>query len=231
LPTVSGGDFEEATPDPIPNSEVKLFGADGTAREAVWESRTPPGFFPKHARDARTPQEVLLLVGVSLLSAVLAGPGRALYASLMATRAPSREPEPLNLGPAMGFKLTMAERARAAMGPPAYLLRRRAIEDLELLILERLRQVRARHASGLLELGGTSFEELAARFVGRDLARLNELIDRHNRYYCIEANLPLDPRTGLYVDGGKPFERMRPFRFEDLLARSAGDLVPTPSST
>jgi hypothetical protein len=44
-PKFSGGDFEEATPDPIPNSEVKLFGADGTAREAVWESRTPPGFF------------------------------------------------------------------------------------------------------------------------------------------------------------------------------------------
>ena len=49
-PKISGGDFEEATPDPIPNSEVKLFGADGTAREAVWESRTPPGFFPE-ARD------------------------------------------------------------------------------------------------------------------------------------------------------------------------------------
>ena len=44
-PKVSGGDLEEATPDPIPNSEVKLLGADGTAREAVWESRTPPGFF------------------------------------------------------------------------------------------------------------------------------------------------------------------------------------------
>ena len=44
IPTVSGGDLEEATPDPIPNSEVKLFGADGTAREAVWESRTLPGF-------------------------------------------------------------------------------------------------------------------------------------------------------------------------------------------
>ena len=44
-PQVSGGDFEEATPDPIPNSEVKLFGADGTAREAVWESRTLPGLF------------------------------------------------------------------------------------------------------------------------------------------------------------------------------------------
>ena len=44
-PKVSGGDLEEATPDPIPNSEVKLLGADGTAREAVWESRTLPGFF------------------------------------------------------------------------------------------------------------------------------------------------------------------------------------------
>ena len=42
-PKISGGDIEEATPDPIPNSEVKLFGADGTAREAVWESRTLPG--------------------------------------------------------------------------------------------------------------------------------------------------------------------------------------------
>ena len=30
---VSGGDIKEATPDPFPNSEVKLLGADGTARE------------------------------------------------------------------------------------------------------------------------------------------------------------------------------------------------------
>src|SRR6476469_174372 len=48
LPIVSGGDLEEATPDPIPNSEVKLLGADGTAREALWESRTPPGLFSRH---------------------------------------------------------------------------------------------------------------------------------------------------------------------------------------
>ena len=30
-------------PDPIPNSEVKLVGADGTARVILWESRTLPG--------------------------------------------------------------------------------------------------------------------------------------------------------------------------------------------
>ena len=40
-----GGDSEEVTPVPIPNTEVKLFSADGTARETVWESRTPPKIF------------------------------------------------------------------------------------------------------------------------------------------------------------------------------------------
>ncbi len=42
-PTDSGGNIEEAIPDPISNSVVKLFGADGTARATVWESRTLPG--------------------------------------------------------------------------------------------------------------------------------------------------------------------------------------------
>ena len=37
-----GGDSEEVTPVPIPNTEVKLFSADGTAWETVWESRTSP---------------------------------------------------------------------------------------------------------------------------------------------------------------------------------------------
>ena len=35
----SGG----GTPGPIPNPEVKPSSADGTARETVWESRSPPG--------------------------------------------------------------------------------------------------------------------------------------------------------------------------------------------
>ena len=42
-----GGDGKEETPVPIPNTEVKLFSADGTARVTEWESRTPPNFFIK----------------------------------------------------------------------------------------------------------------------------------------------------------------------------------------
>jgi hypothetical protein len=41
---VSGGHGEEETPVPIPNTEVKLLCADGTALETGWESRSPPEF-------------------------------------------------------------------------------------------------------------------------------------------------------------------------------------------
>ena len=37
-----GGHSKEDPPVPIPNTEVKLFCADGTARATVWESRSPP---------------------------------------------------------------------------------------------------------------------------------------------------------------------------------------------
>ena len=37
-----GGHSKEDPPVPIPNTEVKLFSADGTARATVWESRSSP---------------------------------------------------------------------------------------------------------------------------------------------------------------------------------------------
>src|SRR6266404_652912 len=42
------GDFvDRVTPVPIPNTEVKPVGADGTARVTVWESRKSPGLLAK----------------------------------------------------------------------------------------------------------------------------------------------------------------------------------------
>ena len=40
-----GGYGGEETPVPIPNTEVKLPSADGTAWETAWESRSPPESF------------------------------------------------------------------------------------------------------------------------------------------------------------------------------------------
>jgi hypothetical protein len=45
--TVFGGNSEEVTPVPIPNTAVKLLSADGTAWETAWESRSPPKFILK----------------------------------------------------------------------------------------------------------------------------------------------------------------------------------------
>ena len=39
----SGGNDGEATPVPIPNTEVKLSGVDGTRTAGSRESRSPPG--------------------------------------------------------------------------------------------------------------------------------------------------------------------------------------------
>jgi len=39
-----------------------------------------------------------------------------------------------------------------------------------------------------------------------DFGEVNELIDRHNRWYPVESRLPLDPRTGDYVlVNGRPY--------------------------
>ena len=42
---VSGGNNGEDTPVPIPNTEVKLSGADDTWVETPWESRTLPDLY------------------------------------------------------------------------------------------------------------------------------------------------------------------------------------------
>src|SRR5688500_2304898 len=48
------GDFvDRVTPVPIPNTEVKPVGADGTARVTAWESRKSPGLF-KEARSVKS---------------------------------------------------------------------------------------------------------------------------------------------------------------------------------
>src|SRR3954470_22784466 len=54
-PQVSGGHRREVTPVPIPNTEVKLSSADGTAWETAWESRSLPGLTRKARRESDRP--------------------------------------------------------------------------------------------------------------------------------------------------------------------------------
>ena len=48
-----GGKSKEDPPVPIPNTEVKLFSADGTAWATMWESRSLPISFYKRKAPIR----------------------------------------------------------------------------------------------------------------------------------------------------------------------------------
>jgi len=111
--------------------------------------------------------------------------------------------------PPRNFTLTTAERVGAAIaGLPAYVRRLRAIEDLQARLVRRLD-----------DAWGDADEQRA--FVA-DLARLNDLIDRHNRYYAAERNLPSDPRTGAVLDRGRPWRPLARVTVDDLRAAASG---------
>ena len=114
------------------------------------------------------------------------------------------------VAPPRNFTLSLDERLRAyAQGAPGYIRRRRRIEDLEAQLIERLAAAAAPQ------------EEASSRALAEQLALLNDLIDKHNRYYPIEANLPIEVRTGRLLERGTPWRPLPPVTAAELLARAA----------
>ena len=84
-------------------------------------------------------------------------------------------------------------------GPLPYMARLREIDRLTAVHEEAL-------ASAYAETSGP--EERQAIAAGWDFGEVNDLIERHNRWYPIEARLPMDPRSRDFVKiGGKPYWR------------------------
>lgn len=130
-----------------------------------------------------------------------------------------------SVDPPRNFTLTTEERVRAmTIGVPAYAARKRKLEDRE-----------AEMIAALVELHDTltgkrvppedvrrAVEARAREF---NLAKLNAIVDAHNRYYPIEANLRIDPRTGGYLIFGHPWSPEPPWSVERLLALYAGAIA------
>lgn len=98
------------------------------------------------------------------------------------------------------FKLSTDQVAGAIItGPRRYMLRQRRIElDVDRLLADSRQAWHslARHHTGQPE----QFDRAWRRWLAAiDLTTLTKLIEAHNRYYPIEANLPMDPRTSDYV--------------------------------
>jgi hypothetical protein len=126
--------------------------------------------------------------------------------------AKTTDPQPVDTAaPPRNFTLTLEERLQAyALGVPGYRRRRRRIEDLEERLIGRLAAAEA------------PAEEAASADFTAELAQLNDLIGRHNRYYPIEARLPIDVRSKRLFERGAPWRPLPAVTAADLLRRSGG---------
>jgi len=127
----------------------------------------------------------------------------------------------LRLGP-VEVDRYIAER----LGGLAYMRRLRAIEDEEdrhVRLLDEAWHALAEQDGMTATAFALAWRETAESW---DFRRLNQLVERHNEYYPIEARVPMDPCTGDYA---KPWRR-RPYDAAWILGR--WDLVPrgTPAS-
>jgi hypothetical protein len=112
------------------------------------------------------------------------------------------------------FSVSTSERVRALVGgPPAYMLRRRRIEDLEAWIIGAIRAWEDKTQARL-------DPDAVPAVLKRAIVSLRKLVEAHNEYYPIEANLPIDPKTGELVELGKRWLPKPVPTLDDLVARA-----------
>ena len=96
---------------------------------------------------------------------------------------------------------------RALGGPTAWMRRLRAIEDAVEQHERRLEESWRALAEADEDPAGfaAAWLELAESW---NFAEVNDLIERHNLWYPVEARLPMNPKTKDYVEvGGRPYRR------------------------
>ena len=85
-------------------------------------------------------------------------------------------------------------------GPPLYMQRARLIDEETRRHRERLVEAYELHRDDPEE-----WRRVAERW---NFTEVNDLIERHNTWYPIEARLPMNPKTKDYVEvGGRPYRR------------------------
>ena len=95
--------------------------------------------------------------------------------------------------------------ARSVAGPPAYVERLRQIEEE---IADHLGRLQTAWEELCREAAADEREHRWRELAGRwSFHAVNELIERHNRWYPAEARLAMSPRTGDFVPvGGRPYQ-------------------------
>lgn len=122
--------------------------------------------------------------------------------------------------------ITLQDRVKALAvgGAPAWSRRLKRIHDLTAAAAAELQadwHVMARKARGDRARFAAGWQQRAERF---DFQQVNELVDRHNRYFPAEANLPMDVKTLDYVTFAGGDYRRRPLDAAWVLAQFPPDL-------
>ena len=118
--------------------------------------------------------------------------------------------------PPRNFTLDVNDRMRAlTIGAPAFATRKKRIEDMGDAHVDKLVDLHEK-----LTEKGHAAEAIRARLVDTanalDLKRMNELVAIHNRYYPMEANLPMNLR-GHYMIYGRPWHPEPPWTPERIV--------------
>jgi hypothetical protein len=140
---------------------------------------------------------------------------------------PSRPGHEKNLSehvPSALISLPERVRALAIGGAPAWSRRLKRIHDLTLAATAQLQgewHRTAAQARGDRQRFAAAWQQHAVSY---DFAQINDLVDRHNRYFPAEANLPMDIKTHDYVSYSGGDYRRQPLDAAWIVAQFPFDL-------
>ena len=116
----------------------------------------------------------------------------------------------------------------ATRGPLPYMLRLREIEQRTAAAEEWLHGAWEELAHDRAGDPDRFRDEWIAAAEARSFDDLNDLVDRHNRWYPVESRLPMDPRRGDYaLVNGRDY-RFKPFDADWVLDRFPPELSSVP---
>ena len=122
------------------------------------------------------------------------------------------------------FRPSASAYLSAARGPLAYMVRLHVIEAQIAEYEERLAEawrLLAGECDGDRDAFARRWQAIAH---GWQFAEVNDLVDRHNRWYPVESRLPMDPRTGDYaLVNGRDY-RLAPLDADWILERFQAEL-------
>ncbi len=132
--------------------------------------------------------------------------------------------KPLKI-PQFNFTISLENKVKSMFGPPHYATRARRIEIITQRLIEDLTVEYDRMVAKLGDDSEGFTKQWQELIRSMELVEINDLIDKHNRYYPIEANLQIDPDSGAPLVGSVLWEPVPQITIEGLLDRFPADMT------